>query len=126
MNTKIPKEEKTKDVSFLNEAQLEGRAQGEVKMNLDEALENMHKVVSDEDLKQVSEKKDEDFEPMRMAIYCHDCRAIVPPGISGKGKRMRTVCGNCKSRKISSGREDALKQYYGLNNKDEKAEKKQK
>lgn len=111
-------------VSFLNEAQLEGKAQGEVKMDLDEAISVMHKIVSDEDLKEFSQKKDEDWEPIRMAMYCHDCRAIVPPGISGKGKKMRTVCGVCKSKKISSGREEALRKYYGLEEKKEGAQEK--
>ena len=81
------KKDDSAPVSFLNEAQLEGKAQGEVKMDLDEALSSMHKIISDEDLAVLSAKSDEDWDPIRMAIYCHDCRAIVPPGIFGKGKK---------------------------------------
>ncbi len=113
-----------KPVSFLNEAQLEGKAQGVVKMDLDEAISVMHKIISDEDLAVLAEKSDEDWEPLRMAIYCHDCRAIVPPGISGHGKRMRTVCGTCNSKKISSGREEALRKYYNVEKREEVIEEK--
>ncbi len=102
-------------VSFLDQTQLEGKAKGEVKVNLDQALQDMSKILPDEVLKAYGEKKDEDWDPIRFATYCHDCDRLVPPGI-GKGIRgkMRAVCGVCNSKKITTGREEALRRFYGL------------
>ncbi|HEY5714702.1 MAG TPA: hypothetical protein VIT68_05115 [Candidatus Gracilibacteria bacterium] len=108
--------------SFLDQTQLEGRATGEVKVNLDQALNDMSKILSDDDLKSFGQKGDE-WDPIRFAVYCHDCRAIVPAGVGrGYKGKTRTVCGSCNSRKISSGREDALRKFYNLGEREEEKE----
>ena len=105
--------------SFLHDTQLEGRGKGDSgKMPiefLDEAIGNVHRIMKKDVLEEIKDKPIEELEPVKMAIYCHDCRGIVPPGI-GKGFKgqMRTVCGLCNSKKISSGRREALESYYHI------------
>ena len=77
--------------------------------------------VIDEGVVEEYKKKDESEWPrVSMATYCHDCRDIVPAGI-GKTLRgnPRTVCGNCHSKKISMGREDALRNFYHIRKQEE-------
>ena len=62
--------------SFLDQTQLEGKASGEVKMDLDQALDEVAKILPDKELKAFGAKKDEDWDSIRFAIYCHDCHNI--------------------------------------------------
>ena len=107
----------TKQDSFLHDTQIEGRSTGgKLPIEfLDEAIESVHMIMNKEVLPDVHGKKTEDIDAIKMALYCHDCNAIVPAGI-GKGRKgkMRTVCGSCTSRKISSGRVEALEKFYHI------------
>lgn len=104
-----------KDDSFLNEAQKFGQASGKMDIeNLDMAIQDVNKILIKDSAKAVREKKEDDLPGVRLAIYCHDCRAIVPPAVRQRGRRMRKVCGTCGSVKISAGREEALKTFYHL------------
>ena len=114
---------KKQETTFLNEAQQVGRASGKVEIeNLDSAIASVTHILNDDAVELYRNQKEEDWPTVTMAIYCHDCRAIVPGGI---GKTMRgkprTVCGTCNSKKISMGREEALRGFYHL----EKLEKKE-
>ncbi|MCK5460855.1 hypothetical protein KAI58_02630 [Candidatus Gracilibacteria bacterium] len=107
-----------KDDSFLNEAQQFGKASGKMEIeNLDTAIKDVNKILIKEAADEVHKKKEEDLLGIRLAIYCHDCRAIVPPELRQRGRRMRKVCGNCGSVKISAGREAALNSFYHLEDK---------
>lgn len=104
--------------SFLSEVQREGKASGSITMDLDEALEEVHKILSDQELAERTAAAEASSEVTRLSLYCHDCHAIVPPGVGrGYKGKMRTVCGICNSKKISQGREAALRKYYGLEEK---------
>jgi len=107
--------------SFLNENQIEGKLSDKNQMNiksLDEALSTVSKITVDEATKFFKDHKEGEWPTCKMSIYCHDCRDIVSPGI-GHTKRgnPRTICGTCKSKKISMGRDEALKKYYHLDKK---------
>jgi len=108
--------------SFLHEAQQAGKAGGKVEISdLDSAIDSVTHIINEDVVTQYKET-DEDVWPQEtMSVYCHDCRAIVPAGI-GKTLRgnPRTVCGNCQGKKISMGREDALRTFYHLGKKEEK------
>lgn len=114
-------DDQVKADSFLNEFQLEGKGHGDGKIaleNWEDAMDGVNKIVTPETAEAFS-KIDWDTVPRhRMAIYCHDCRAIVPAELKTFGKRTREVCGQCRSKKISKGREDALKVYYHLVGRD--------
>ena len=118
--TTTSKKDDQKANSFLDQTQLEGKATGEVKVDLEQALADVAKILPDAELKDFGKKGDEDWDSIRFAIYCQDCRSIVPAGI-GKGHKgkMRTVCGACNSRKIASGREEALKKFYGIEDRED-------
>lgn len=109
--------------SFLNEFQLEGKGSEGGKIALEDwedSLDGVNKIVTPE-TREAFKKIDWDHVPRhRMAIYCHDCRAIVPAELKTFGKKTREVCGNpsCGSKKISKGREDALKVFYHLVDRD--------
>lgn len=108
--------------SFLHEAQQAGRASGKLEINdLDSALAAITHVIDEEAATQYRETEEASWPQTTMAVYCHDCRDIVPAGI-GKTLRgnARTVCGNCHSKKISMGREDALRRFYHLEKREEK------
>lgn len=108
--------------SFLHEAQQAGRASGKLEIdNLDAAISAITHVIDEEVVTQYKETEESTWPRTTMAVYCHDCREIVPAGI-GKTLRgnARTVCGNCHSKKISMGREDALRKFYHLAKKEEK------
>lgn len=117
-------ENKTKDtpVSFLHETQREGHGTANItKKDLDEAIETVHMIINSEVVAEINEKGLENIPGMKMALYCHDCRMIVAAGI-GQGRRgkLRTVCGNCKSKKISSGRKEALESFYHIKENEQK------
>ncbi len=102
--------------SFLHEAQQAGRASGKLEIdNLDEAIGAITHIIDEDVATQYKETEEEAWPRATMTVYCHDCRAIVPAGI-GKTLRgnARTVCGNCHSKKISMGREEALRSFYHL------------
>ena len=122
---RMGKDEKKKDDSFLHDTQMDGKGNAKMtKKDLDEAIASVHMIMDVEVAKELKGKKTEDVDAIKMSIYCHDCRAIVPAGI-GKGRKgkMRTVCGTCNSRKISSGRQEALESYYHI--KENQARKKE-
>ena len=107
--------------SFLNEFQLEGKSTEGGKIALEDwedSMDGVNKIVTPE-AREAFKKIDWETVPRhRMAIYCHDCRAIVPAELKTFGRRTREVCGQCRSKKISKGREDALKLFYHLVNRD--------
>lgn len=112
----------TEDYSFLHEAQQEGRAGAKLEISdLDTAIKEITHVIDEDVAKQYKEQHEKDWPRTTVAIYCHDCRDIVPAGI-GRTLRgnARTVCGNCHSKKISMGREDALRNFYHLEKKEDK------
>jgi rRNA maturation endonuclease Nob1 len=107
------------DQSFLHEAQKFGKAPEKVEIdNLEEAITNVCNIMDQEAVSFFKNTKESEWKTVTMKIYCHDCRAIVPAGM-GKTPRgkPRTVCGTCGSKKISSGREEALMQFYHLEKK---------
>lgn len=107
--------------SFLNEFQLEGKSSEGGKIALEDwedSMEGVNKIVTPETREAFKEIDWENVPRHRMAIYCHDCRAIVPAELKTFGRRTREVCGQCRSKKISKGREDALKVYYHLVDRD--------
>ncbi|MCF7812187.1 hypothetical protein K9M59_01130 [Candidatus Gracilibacteria bacterium] len=110
---------KKDDVSFLDDTQREGKASGKVEVtDLDKAIEAVHIILDKETVQTFREKKEEDLPTAKMVVYCHDCDEIVPAGV-GKTLRgkPRTVCGNCKSKKISMGQEEAIRKFYHLDKK---------
>ena len=114
-------DDQAKADSFLNEFQLEGKGSGDGKIaleNWEEAMDGVNKIVTPETAEAFSKIDWETVPRHRMAIYCHDCRAIVPAELKTFGRRTREVCGTCRSKKISKGREDALKAYYHLVDRD--------
>ncbi|MCF7831063.1 hypothetical protein K9M41_03680 [Candidatus Gracilibacteria bacterium] len=120
----------TKD-SFLDETQQEGRASGKVEISdLDQAIANVNVILDDEVVEKFRKTKEEELPTAKMAVYCHDCNKIVPAGI-GKTLRgnARTICGICKSKKISMGIDTALKKFYRLDDngkREENSKKKEK
>ncbi len=113
--------DKTKADSFLNEFQLEGKGSegGKIALeNWEDSMDGVNKIVTAEMRTAFQNIDWENVPRHRMAIYCHDCRAIVPAELKTFGRRTREVCGQCRSKKISKGREDALKVYYHLVDRD--------
>lgn len=107
--------------SFLNEFQLEGKSSEGGKIALEDwedSMDGVNKIVTPETREAFKNIDWENVPRHRMAIYCHDCRAIVPAELKTFGRRTREVCGQCRSKKISKGREDALKVYYHLVDRD--------
>jgi len=105
----------TKD-SFLDETQQEGRASSKMEISdLDQAIANVNVILDDAVVEKFRKTKEEDLPTAKMMVYCHDCKGVVPAGI-GKTLRgnARTICGTCKSKKISMGTESALKKFYHL------------
>ncbi len=108
--------------SFLHEAQQAGRASEKVEINdLDSAINAITHILNEDAAEQYRKTEEDTWPRATMTVYCHDCRTIVPAGI-GKTLRgnARTVCGNCHSKKISMGREDALRTFYHLEKQEEK------
>ena len=110
--------------SFLIDGQKEGKATGKIKLeDFADALEGISVIMNEDAAVAYRDKKEEEWPTVKMAIYCHDCRDIVPAGI-GKSLRgnPRTVCGTCKSKKISSGRQEALEKFYHIEENKKKRE----
>ena len=108
--------------SFLHEAQQAGKADKKMEISdLDSAISAITHIMNEDVATQYRETEEGSWPRATMTVYCHDCRAIVPAGI-GKTLRgnARTVCGNCHSKKISMGREDALRSFYHLEKREEK------
>ncbi|MCF7846502.1 MAG: hypothetical protein K9M51_00230 [Candidatus Gracilibacteria bacterium] len=102
--------------SFLSETQQEGRAAGDIPLDdLDKAIAGVTDILDPAAVELYRSQKEEDWPTCKMALYCHDCGGIVPAGV-GQTLRgnPRTVCGTCGSKKISSGREEALRKFYHL------------
>lgn len=102
--------------SFLHEAQQAGRASDKVEIgNLDQAIAGVTHILNDDVAAQYRDTDETSWPTSQMAVYCHDCRSIVPAGV-GKTLRgnPRTVCGECHSKKISMGRQEALEKYYHI------------
>lgn len=114
-------EEKTiqqEDSSFLTEDQLEGKAKGEINIDdLNEAIENVSHILNDEAAQVYKTEAEEKWPTCKISVYNHELKQIVPAGI-GQTLRgnPRTVCGLTGSKKISIGREDALRSYYNIKN----------
>ncbi len=108
--------------SFLHEAQQAGKAKEKVEISdLDAALNSITHIIDESVAQQYKDTNEDAWPQAIMKVYCHDCRNIVPAGI-GKSARgaVRTVCGNCQGRKISMGREEALRSFYHLGPNEEK------
>lgn len=113
--------DKNKADSFLNEFQLEGKNSEAGKIALEDwekSMDGVNKIVSLETRAAFQNIDWENTPRHRLALYCHDCRAIVPAELKTFGRRTREVCGQCRSKKISKGREDALKSFYRLIDRD--------
>ncbi len=112
--------------SFLSDIQKEGKATGKITLeNFEEALNEVAVIMNKDVAEAYRNKPEEEWPTAKMAIYCHDCRDIVPAGI-GETLRgnPRTVCGVCGSKKISMGRPEALESFYHIEeNKRKKLEK---
>lgn len=120
MNSK----DKTQANSFLNEFQLEGKSAegGKIALeNWEESMDGVNKIVTPETRDTFKSVNWENVPRHTLALYCHDCRAIVPAELKTFGKRTREVCGECGSKKISKGREEALKVFYHLVDRDGEA-----
>ena len=118
-----PKATKDAPVSFLHETQQEGRAVGgmTIKKDLDEAIGTVHMIRNQDMVTELKATKEEDLPGIKMALYCHDCRMLVAAGVGhGRRGKMRTVCGTCKSKKISSGRKEALESFYHIKENEQK------
>jgi hypothetical protein len=115
-------------ISFLSDIQKEGKATGKIAIeDFEEALAGVSVIMNKDIAQAYHDKKEEDWPTAKMAIYCHDCCDIVPAGI-GKSLRgnPRTVCGICSSKKISSGRPEALESFYHIEENKKKREDKAK
>lgn len=111
------------NVSFLHETQQEGRGEAAIKTkkDLDEAIETVHMIINPEATASIKAQKEEDLPGIKIALYCHDCRMLVAAGVGhGRRGKMRTVCGTCKSKKISSGRKEALESFYHIKENEQK------
>ncbi len=108
--------------SFLHEAQKFGKAGGKVEIsNLDSAISEVCEVLNKEAVAFYEKEPEENWPKSPLKIYCHDCRNLVPAGIGKTLRgRPRAVCGMCNSKKISSGREDALIKFYHIKIQPEK------
>lgn len=105
-------------VSFLNEAQKFGKASGKMEIeNLEDAINSVNQILIEENAKILRETDEKNLPGLKIAIYCHDCRKIVPPEIKQVRRKLRKVCGKCGSVKISAGREDALRAFYHIEEK---------
>jgi len=115
----------TKRDSFLAEAQREGRASGKMEIiNLDQAIAQANTILDEAVVAKFRKTEEEDIPTVKMMVYCHDCGSVVPAGI-GKTLRgnPRTICGSCKSKKVSLGTEDALRRFYHLDKALKRAER---
>ena len=113
----------SKSVSFLHETQQEGRGEAAIKTkkDLNEAIETVHMIINPEVVAEIKAQKEEDLPGIKIALYCHDCRMLVPAGVGhGRRGKLRTVCGTCKSKKISSGRKEALESFYHIKENEER------
>ncbi|MCF7906029.1 hypothetical protein K9L63_02470 [Candidatus Gracilibacteria bacterium] len=114
--------------SFLAEAQQEGRASGKVEItDLDQAIAQANVILDEAVVSKFRTTEEENLPTVKITVYCHDCRQVVPAGI-GKTLRgnPRTVCGTCKSKKVSMGTEEALCRFYHLDKEQKKEEKERK
>lgn len=108
------------NISFLHEFQLEGKASGKIALgDWETALNELTKIRVDEASAALKATDPENWPTARLATYCLDCRLIVPPEIKSFGRRTRAVCGLCGSKKISTGREEALRGFYHLDEETE-------
>ncbi len=111
--------------SFLHEVQKFGKAGEKTEIsNLDDAISEVCDVLNREAVEFYKKESQENWPKSPLKIYCHDCRQLVPAGIGKTLRgRPRAVCGSCHSKKISSGREDALVKFYHIRTKKEKPTK---
>lgn len=107
---------KTQD-SFLHEAQKSGKSPGQVSVDIDQAIASVNKIMNQEVAQHLRNTPEENWETSKLAVYCHDCRAIVPAKLSKVRGTTRAICGTCDSRKISMGRESALEKFYHIEKK---------
>ena len=113
----------TSSQSFLHEFQLEGKGSGKIALeNWEESMDGVNKIITPEKLAEFRSIDWENPPQIRMATYCHDCDKIVPPEFKKVRGRHRAVCGLCHSKKISSGREEALKRFYHIQDETEESE----
>lgn len=120
-------DKKDQPQSFLHEFQLEGRGSGKIALeDWEDSMDGVNKIITPEVLEEYKNTDWDNLPRVHMATYCHDCRKIVPPEFKRIRGKHRAVCGICRSKKISSGREEALKKFYHLFDKEDEEEKPQK
>lgn len=100
--------------SFLHEAQKSGKSPGQISLDIDEAIASINQIMNQEIAQHLRDTPEEQWETSKLAVYCHDCRAIVPAKLSKVRGKTRAICGACNSRKISMGREKALEKFYHI------------
>ncbi len=116
------------DQSFLHEVQKIGKAGGKIEIeNLDLAISEVCNVLNKDVVDFYAKEPQENWPISPLKIYCHDCRSLVPAGIGKTPRgRPRAVCGMCNSKKISSGKEAALIQFYHIKKQEDKVKKPEK
>jgi len=111
----------TKDASFLNEFQQEGKKTSSTgKFAIEDwesALDTTTKIATPERKKEFHETDWNNVPRYKMTSYCIDCRKIITPDIKMIRRHPKKVCPICKSFKVASGREDALVSFYRIDEK---------
>ena len=102
--------------TFLHEAQKAGKASGKIKLeDFQQALDGVTNILVTEAAEAYRNMEEADYPKAVIHLYCHDCRELVS-GAQGKTQKGKTrlVCGACKSKKVSRGKEEALKKFYHI------------
>lgn len=100
--------------TFLHEVQQSGKSPGEISVDIDQAIASVHEIMNKDIAEKLKNTPETEWDTLKLAVYCHDCRAIVPAKLSKVRRQTRAICGTCHSRKISMGRENALEKFYHL------------
>ena len=103
--------------SFLHEAQQSGKSPGNMNVDIDDAIASVNEIMNKDAAAHFKATPENDWETLRLAVYCHDCRGIVPAKISKIRRKTRAICGDCNSVKISMGRQESLERFYHLDKK---------
>lgn len=117
--------DKKEPQSFLHEFQLEGKGSGKIALeNWEDSMDGVNKILTPEAIEAYKKTDWDNLPRLNMATFCQDCNQIVPPELKEfrRGK-IRAVCGKCGSKKIASGREEALRKFYHIEEKEEKEKK---
>ena len=120
----------TKDpvtTSYLSDAQKVGKGKMELQ-DIDTAISSITNIINQEQAQLYRDQNKEDSWPSaKIVFYCRDCDDIGSgSAIQGKRNTIKNVCGNCGGKKISMGKEDSLRKFYHITEKElqEKNDKK--